>query len=198
MEEREQVLKMSAEEINILKALRQGRKSLGCTLTIAAVFAIPLYLGRYLHPLYWYPALIIAVLIVAFTYYVEQGSRRKRAQLVDKDLAEGNKKVIARQVGKQSISGQEEVRYGGDDGSTPTPTGHVIMSYDMLIDGEAYSASEELYMKVREGDTIYFHVAPYSGLVLYSTIDGNTAHYPPPALKKTAKKSAITPSTASG
>jgi hypothetical protein len=60
----------------------------------------------------------------------------------------------------------------------------VEMSYNLIIDGTLFSADEELYMKLKPGDKIYFHVGPKSNSILYYTIDSDERYYVPSSLER--------------
>jgi hypothetical protein len=197
METNEQLVKMKPEEIGILETYKQGGASLGCSSMLGVAFAVIfISLRLFLPRTYWnssifvtiyMAALVVASLFVAFVIWAELGSRKSQINLVEQDLKEGYKKIIVRHVEKQNITGYEETRMTYGHSAIPSKTGNVIMSYNMLVDGMLFSADEELYMKLRVGDPIYFHVAPHSGSTLYYTIEADNRYYLPASLKRLKK-----------
>jgi hypothetical protein len=126
---------------------------------------------------------VLLFLFVGLYTFTKRGRDKRLTRNIDTDLKGGYKKVIARRVESQQIEGHEPEYYTASGRVGSRRTGHIIMSYLMKIDGEDYSASEELYMKVRPGDTINSHVAPNSGLTLYHTIGPDDTRFPASALR---------------
>lgn len=191
MEAEEQLVKMKPEEIGILESYKQSGANRGCSSPLIVILAV-IFISLRLFPArsYWdssifvtiyVAALIVAALFVALVIWAEWGNKKSQIKLVEQDLKEGYKKIIARRVEKQKISGGEEKQHTYGHGYV---SAGITMSYNLLIDGTVYSAHEDLYMKIKEGDTIYFHVAPHSGSVLYYTIEADDKYYLPSALKR--------------
>jgi hypothetical protein len=196
MEAKEELIELKPEELDILKTYRRAGGGYGCSIFLAVVVAlIFFFLRRVLPTSYWDSALFdvgaiavagVAVLFVAFVFSSQWSSNKSANELIERDINGGFKKIITRRVDSQQITGHEDrsTNIYGVGASLLRKTPGVEMSYNLVIDGEAYSADEGLYMKLKPGDKIHFHVGPNSNSILYYTIDSDQRYYVPSALKR--------------
>lgn len=196
MEANEQLVELKPEEIGILKTYQRTGGGFGCSIFLAVSLAVIFFFLRMALPgSYWNSALfdvvaiivaVVAVLFVAFVFYTQWSGNKEANELVEKDIKGGLKKIITRRVDSQNITGHEDrgAYIHGAGGSLIRKTPGVEMSYNLIIDGTTYSADEGLYMKLKPGDKIHFHVGPNSNSVLYYTIDSDDKFYVPPALRR--------------
>ncbi|HYG79811.1 MAG TPA: hypothetical protein VD861_05455 [Pyrinomonadaceae bacterium] len=142
----------------------------------AAIFGV-LYGTRSWHA-YWVPflvALVIVAVPVILIIRLNVRGKRRLNQLIEQDLKGGHKKVIARRIEKQDVSSARGPQLQG-----PLSTGgEVIIRYLMVIDGVFYSSHQHLFESTKEGDLIYFHVAPNTAIMLGFTTEGDERPYPP-------------------
>jgi hypothetical protein len=196
MEAKEELIELKNEELDILKTYRRTGGGYGCSIFLAVVLAVIFFFLRRVLPVsYWNSALfdvgaiavaVVAVLFVAFVFSSQWSSNKRANELIERDINGGFKKIITRQVDSQRITGHEDrgAYIHGAGGSLLRKTPGVEMSYNLVIDGTAYSADEGLYMKLKPGDKIHFHVGPNSNSILYYTIDSDERYYVPSALKR--------------
>jgi hypothetical protein len=197
METGEQLVRLDQEETALLQRMSPSGSRAGYFLIAAATVALVAHIVYRALMLrshgggfgFFGPTMIewvvLLLLLLVGLYALTRGGRDKRlAKNIELDLKEGYKKVVARRVESQRIEGHEPVYFTTSGRVASRRSGHLVMSYLLKIDGDDYSASEELYMKVRPGDTIDFHVAPNSGVVLYYKVASDDKYFPPAALAR--------------
>jgi hypothetical protein len=171
MKQGESTAQLSPEEVAVLEQLR--KPTWGCFWT---TFLISLPLAAYLIyqltqgspvwlKLLFAGGLILIGIVVMVSVVISKQQNPRPA----KDLKEGFKKVLTREVENQNIESREVgmTKYTRSYRDLGLPGGSVIMNYCLTIGGKRYRASEEVYMKLRAGDLIEIHMAPNSEYVFY-------------------------------
>jgi len=152
MEKSIQTVELTQEDITKLKGSKAGN---GClfVLIFFLVASVVVYILNIYSITILLPVIVVLLLLIAVAYYV-----KKKDSLIDKDLQEGQKKIIIAPIQNKNIK--------TSDVTTGRRKGEIDSKYSMTINGKKYEMSEGDYLTIKNGEFLEIHEAPHSGVVI--------------------------------